>query len=228
MSLGSTVLQGSRYLGAFGLGEEDAILPLSSGRSTAPTFRLGHQGKGPWKDLRLGTHKWLQFTCLPQGPAGTQDRVQAGEALRPWASCRGCLHRLQREGVGQDEDPGVSVTRCCTYLFLPCPFVHTSPVIPSRNNSCVPLSPCLSFLRLPTFSLILVSCHLTASLLHLFSFFLFCHLVHLGEGEAKCLLVLFFIWGVVFLIGVFPSSVFTRMSRYRSCPDMMVSGPSWG
>lgn len=87
MSLGSTVLQGSRYLGAFGLGEEDAILPLSSGRSTAPTFRLGHQGKGPWKDLRLGTHKWLQLTCLPQGPASTQGFLQ--RVFAPPAAGRG-------------------------------------------------------------------------------------------------------------------------------------------
>lgn len=81
-SLGNTALQGSRYSGLFGLGEEDAILPPSPGRFTAPTFRLGHQEKGPWKDLRLGTHRWLRLTWLPQGPAGAQTGSRLGQALR--------------------------------------------------------------------------------------------------------------------------------------------------
>lgn len=64
------------------------FLPPNSRRSTAPTFRLGHQGKDCWKDLRMGMDEWLPLTCLSQGPAGAQSPGQ-GQPCDP-----GCLHLL--------------------------------------------------------------------------------------------------------------------------------------
>lgn len=58
-SLGSVILQGSGpwvFWVVWG-GGRVTVLPLSSRRSAAPTFKLGHQGKGPWEDSGTGRHK---------------------------------------------------------------------------------------------------------------------------------------------------------------------------